>query len=458
MFDSLSQKLQSVFKNLRGYGKLSESNVADALREVRVALLEADVNYKVAKDFIERTKQRALGQEVLTSVTPGQQIIKIVHDELVALMGGLEGEAPAEPSGGSVRREAHPPGGGYPTGNWMMVGLHGSGKTTSSGKLAKLLAKNGRKPLLVACDVYRPAAIDQLETLGRQIQIPVFALRGETDVTKIARQALAVAQTQGRDLVIFDTAGRLHIDEELVQELVHLRDLVKPQEILLVADAATGQEAVNIAEHFDKALGLTGIVLTKLDGDARGGAALSMRAVTGKPIKFAGVGEKLDELEAFYPERMAGRILGMGDVVGLVEKAQEAFDATEAEKMQQKIADQTLNLEDFLAQLQQLKKLGPLENLLGMLPGMGNMKGLSLGEGQLKRVEAIVQSMTRTERRQPELLNASRRTRIARGSGTSVAEVNDLLKQFNMMKRMMKDMGKLQKKMGRTGIMPKLRM
>jgi len=480
MFDSLSQKLQSVFKNLRGYGKLSESNVADALREVRVALLEADVNYKVAKDFIERTKQRALGQEVLTSVTPGQQIIKIVHDELVALMGGLEGEAPAEPSGGSVRREAHPPegsvrreahppegsvrreahppGGGYPTGNWMMVGLHGSGKTTSSGKLAKLLAKNGRKPLLVACDVYRPAAIDQLETLGRQIQIPVFALRGETDVTKIARQALAVAQTQDRDLVIFDTAGRLHIDGELVQELVHLRDLVKPQEILLVADAATGQEAVNIAEHFDKALGLTGIVLTKLDGDARGGAALSMRAVTGKPIKFAGVGEKLDELEAFYPERMAGRILGMGDVVGLVEKAQEAFDATEAEKMQQKIADQTLNLEDFLAQLQQLKKLGPLENLLGMLPGMSNMKGLSLGEGQLKRVEAIVQSMTRTERRQPELLNASRRTRIARGSGTSVAEVNDLLKQFNMMKRMMKDMGKLQKKIGRTGIMPKLRM
>jgi len=444
MFDSLSQKLQSVFKNLRGYGKLSESNVADALREVRVALLEADVNYKVAKDFIERTKQRALGQEVLTSVTPGQQIIKIVHDELVALMGGV---------GQSADQSAH-----SKAGNWLMVGLHGSGKTTSSGKLAKLLAKNGRKPLLVACDVYRPAAIDQLETLGRQIQIPVFALRGETDVTKIARQALAVAQTQDRDLVIFDTAGRLHIDEELVQELVHLRDLVKPQEILLVADAATGQEAVNIAEHFDKALGLTGIVLTKLDGDARGGAALSMRAVTGKPIKFAGVGEKLDELEAFYPERMAGRILGMGDVVGLVEKAQEAFDATEAEKMQQKIADQTLNLEDFLAQLQQLKKLGPLENLLGMLPGMSNMKGLSLGEGQLKRVEAIVQSMTRTERRQPELLNASRRTRIARGSGTSVAEVNDLLKQFNMMKRMMKDMGKLQKKIGRTGIMPKLRM
>ena len=450
MFDSLSQKLQTVFKNLRGFGKLTESNVADALREVRVALLEADVNYKVAKDFIERTKQRALGQEVLTSITPGQQIIKIVHDELVALMGGTPTTGTIAPP---ITNHQSPI-----TGPVLMVGLHGSGKTTTSGKLAKLLAKNGRKPLLVACDVYRPAAIDQLETLGRQLQIPVFAQRGETDVTKIARHALETAQTQGRDLVIFDTAGRLHIDEELVQELVRLRDLVKPQEILLVADAATGQEAVNIAEHFDKALGLTGIVLTKLDGDARGGAALSMRAVTGKPIKFAGVGEKLDELEAFYPERMAGRILGMGDVVGLVEKAQEAFDATEAEKMQQKIADQTLNLEDFLAQLQQLKKLGPLENLLGMLPGMGNMKGLSLGDSQMKRVEAIVQSMTRTERRQPELLNASRRTRIARGSGTSVAEVNDLLKQFNMMKRMMKDMGKLQKKMARTGMMPKLRM
>jgi len=437
MFDSLSDKLQSVFKNLRGYGKLTEKNVADALREVRVALLEADVNYKVAKDFIERTKQRALGQEVLTSVTPGQQIVKVVHDELIALMGG---ETQVTPN--------------YASGNWMMVGLHGCGKTTTCGKLAKLLSKNGRKPLLVACDVYRPAAIDQLETLGRQVQIPVFAVRDEKDVTKIAKQALSAAQAQGRDLVIFDTAGRLHIDEELVQELVRLRDLVKPQEILLVADAATGQEAVNIAEHFDKALGLTGIVLTKLDGDARGGAALSMRAVTGKPIKFAGVGEKLDDLEAFFPERMAGRILGMGDVVGLVEKAQESFDAKEAERLQEKIADQSLNLEDFLGQLQQLKKLGPLENLLGMLPGMGKMPDLSLGDSQMKRVEAIVQSMTREERRRPEILNANRRTRIARGSGTSVTEVNDLLKQFNQMKRMMKDMGKLQKKMARKGALP----
>jgi len=435
MFDSLSEKLQSVFKNLRGYGKLTEKNVADALREVRVALLEADVNYKVAKDFIERTKQRALGQDVLSSVTPGQQIVKVVHDELVALMGG-----------------GAPGGRALPVGNIMTVGLHGCGKTTTCGKLAKLMAKSGRKPLLVACDVYRPAAIDQLESLGKQLQIPVLSMRGEKDVTKIARQAL----TQDHDVRIFDTAGRLHIDEELVQELVRMRDLLKPQEILLVADAATGQEAVNIAEHFDKALNITGIVLTKLDGDARGGAALSMRAVTGKPIKFAGVGEKLDDLEAFVPDRMAGRILGMGDVVGLVEKAQETFDAKEAEKLQQKIADQSLNLEDFLSQLQQMKKLGPLENLLGMLPGMGKMPDLSLGDSQLKRVEAIVQSMTREERRRPEILNAGRRARIARGSGTSVAEVNDLLKQFSMMKRMMKDMGKMQKAFARKGGMPRL--
>ena len=441
MFDSLSQKLQSVFKNLRGYGKLTEKNVSDALREVRLALLEADVNYKVAKDFIERAKQKALGQEVLSSVTPGQQIVKIIHDELAALMGGT-GADPFMPK--------------LAAGHWMMVGLHGCGKTTTCGKLAKLMAKQGRKPLLVACDVYRPAAMDQLEMLGKQLQIPVFLMRGEKDVTKICRQALSVAQAQGNDTLVFDTAGRLHIDEELVQELVRMRDLLKPQEILLVADAATGQEAVNIAEHFDKALNITGVVLTKLDGDARGGAALSIRAVTGKPIRFAGVGEKLDDLEAFHAERMAGRILGMGDVVGLVEKAQEAFDATKAEEFQKKIEEQNLNLEDFLSQLQQLKKLGPLENLLGMLPGMGNMQDLAVDDGQLKRVEAIVQSMTRQERRQPEILNASRRTRIASGSGSTVAEVNDLLKQFNAMKKMMKEMGKMQKAMSRKGGLPRL--
>jgi signal recognition particle subunit SRP54 len=441
MFDSLSDKLQGIFKNLRGFGKLTEKNIADALREVRLALLEADVNYKVVKDFIERTKQRALGQEVLTSITPGQQIIKIVHDELVTLMGG---------SDEGTRT--------LPQGNWMMVGLHGCGKTTTCGKLAKLLAKQGRKPLLVACDVHRPAAIDQLETLGKQLGIPVFSLRGENDVVKIARQATAFAQSQNRDVVIFDTAGRLHIDEELVQELVRMREALAPQEILLVADAATGQEAVNIVEHFDKALSLTGIVLTKLDGDARGGAALSMRAVTGKPIRFAGVGEKLDDLEPFHAERMAGRILGMGDVVSLVEKAQDAFDAKKAEELQEKIADKSLNLEDFLSQLQQLKKLGPLENLLGMLPGMGKMPDLSGGESQLKRVEAVIQSMTPTERRRPEILNAGRRTRIATGSGTSVAEVNDVLKQFNAMKKMMQEMGKMQKAMTRKGALPKMRL
>jgi len=442
MFDSLSDKLQGIFKNLRGFGKLSEKNVADALREVRLALLEADVNYKVAKDFIERTKQRALGQEVLTSITPGQQIIKIVHDELVTLMGG-------ETPGAAVAT---------PSGNWMMVGLHGCGKTTTSGKLAKLLAKQGRKPLLVACDVHRPAAIDQLETLGQQVGIPVFSLRGESDVVRIAKQATAFAQSQNRDVVIFDTAGRLQIDKALVQELVRMRDALTPQEILLVADAATGQEAVNIVEHFDKALNITGIVLTKLDGDARGGAALSMRAVTGKPIRFAGVGEKLDDLELFQGERMAGRILGMGDVVSLVEKAQDAFDMKKAEELQEKIADQSLNLEDFLSQLQQLKKLGPLENLLGMLPGMGKMPDLSGGESQLKRVEAVIQSMTPTERRRPEILNAGRRTRIAKGSGTSVAEVNDVLKQFNAMKKMMQEMGKMQKAMTRKGGLPKMRL
>jgi signal recognition particle subunit SRP54 len=441
MFDSLSDKLQSVFKNLRGFGKLTEKNVADALREVRLALLEADVNYKVAKEFIERTKTKALGQEVLSSVTPGQQIVKIVHDELVALMGG-GGADPFMPK--------------LAAGNWMMVGLHGCGKTTSCAKLAKLMAKQGRKPMLVACDVYRPAAMDQLETLGKQLKLPVFVVRGEKDVTKICKQALAAAATQGCDVLVFDTAGRLHIDEELVQELVRMRELLKPQEVLLVADAATGQEAVNIAEHFDKALQITGVVLTKLDGDARGGAALSIRAVTGKPIRFAGIGEKLDDLEAFHAERMAGRILGMGDVVGLVEKAQEAFDAEKAEEFQKKIEGQSLNLEDFLGQLQQIKKMGPLENLLGMLPGMGNMKELAVEDGQLKRVEAIVQSMTRQERRQPEILNASRRARIARGSGATVAEVNDLLKQFNAMKKMMKEMGKLQKTMLRKGGLPRM--
>ena len=441
MFDTLSDKLQSILKNLRGYGKLTEKNVTDALREVRIALLEADVNYKVAKDFIERTKQRALGQEVLTSVTPGQQIVKIVYDELVALMGGDSPQAgtPVPPT---------------KSGNWLLVGLHGCGKTTTCGKLARLMVKQGRKPLLVACDVYRPAAIDQLETLGKQLQLPVFSVRNEKNVVEICRRAQAFATAQDRDTIVFDTAGRLHIDEELVQELVRVKKAVSPREILLVADASTGQEAVNIAENFDKALGLTGIVLTKLDGDARGGAALSMRAATGKPIRFVGVGEKLEDLEPFYPERLAGQILGMGDVVSLVEKAQAAFDTEQAEEIQRKIEHQSLTLEDFLSQLQQFKQLGSLENLLGMLPGMDKMKNLSGGEKQLKRVEAIIQSMTLDERRKLEILNASRRARVARGSGTTVADVNEMLKQFGMMKQMMKKMGKMQKASTRKGGMP----
>jgi signal recognition particle subunit SRP54 len=444
MWETLSTKLQKTLKTLRGFGKLSEKNVADALREVRVALLEADVNYNVAKDFIERVKTKSLGRVVLDSVTPGQQIVKIVHDELAALMGN-DADPLAKPK--------------FLQGNWMLVGLHGSGKTTTCGKLARLSAKNGRKPLLVACDVHRPAAITQLKTLGKQLGIPVFADENCKNVVEIARKAHEFSQQSGADLVIFDTAGRLHIDESLIQELVEMKNLLQPVEILLVADAATGQEAVNIAQHFDKALDLTGIILTKLDGDARGGAAISMRAVTGKPIRFAGVGEKLDDLEVFRGGRMAGRILGMGDVVSLVEKAQETFDAKQAEEMQEKLLSASFTLEDFLGQLQQIKKMGPLENLLGMLPGMGKMMPLDVDGTQLKGIEAIIQSMTPEERRHPEIINGSRRARIARGSGTTVAEVNDLLKQFGQMKRMMKDVGKWKKKMthaqAQRGAVPK---
>src|ERR1700723_1774707 len=345
MFDSLSGKPQNALKNLRGLGKISESNVADSLREVRMALLEADVNFKVARDFIERVKTKSLGAEVVQSVQPGQQIVKIIHDELVDLLGSQNAGLNLSGTPSSI----------------VMVGLHGSGKTTSSGKLAKLLKKQGRLPLLVAADVYRPAAMDQLETLGKQIEVPVFLMRGETDVLKIAREALAYANLNGRNILIFDTAGRLQIDEPLVQELVHLRDLVKPQEILLVLDAATGQEAVNVATHFDQSLHITGAIMTKLDGDARGGAALSLKAVTGKPIKFAGVGEKLDEFEIFHPERMASRILGVGDVVSLVEKAADAVGEEDAKKLEEKMRKAESTLEDFLEQLRVQKKLGSCE-------------------------------------------------------------------------------------------------
>src|SRR5512135_421797 len=438
MFDSLSSKLQNAFRNLRGLGKISEANAGEALREVRQALLEADVNFKVARDFIERVKAKALGQEVVQSIQPGQQIIKIIHDELVDLLGSANAGLQLSGNPSCV----------------LMVGLHGSGKTTSSGKLGRLLHKQGRTPLLVAADVYRPAAMDQLEKLGQQIQIPVYVHRGATDVLKIAREALEFARANNRNTLIFDTAGRLQIDEPLVQELVRLRDLVKPQETLLVLDAATGQEAVNVAAHFDQALRITGSILTKLDGDARGGAALSLKAVTGKPIKFAGIGEKLDEFEAFHPERMASRILGMGDVVSLVEKAAEAVDLDDARKLEEKMRKGQFTLEDFLDQLRQMKKLGSLESIVGMLPGGSEMlKSGDLGkqEKEFRRMEAIICGMTPRERRNPSLLNARRRQRIARGSGVSVTELNTMLNRFAQMQQMMKKMGKFQRMMAKMG-------
>src|SRR5258707_2141721 len=417
MFDSLSGKLQNAFKNLRGLGKISESNIADSLREVRMALLEADVNFKVARDFIDRVKAKSAGQEVIQTIHPGQQIIKIINDELVELLGSTNSALNLSGNPACV----------------LMVGLHGSGKTTSSAKLAKLLLKQGRTPLLVAADVYRPAAMDQLETLAKQIEIPCFVRQGETDGLKIARGALEFAKANNRNTLIFDTAGRLQIDEPLVQELVRLRDLVKPQETLLVLDAATGQEAVNVATHFDQALHITGAILTQLDRGARGGAALSLKAVTGKPIKFAGVGEKLDEFEAFHPERIASRILGMGDVISLVEKAAEAVDLDEAKRLEEKMRKGQFTLEDFLDQLRQMKKLGPLESLVGLLPGGSEMMksaDLSKGQKEFKRMEGMICAMTLQERRNPQILNARRRQRIAKGSGVSVAELNTLLNRF----------------------------
>ena len=444
MFDSLSQKLQSAFKNLRGMGKISEENVSESLREVRMALLDADVNFKVARDFIERVKQKSLGQDVLLSVQPGQQIIKIIHDELVDLLGS---------ENASLQLSGNPA-------TLMMVGLHGSGKTTSSAKLANLLQKQARTPLLVAADVYRPAAMDQLAFLGKQLNIPVFVMKGETDVLKIAKAAFQFAKDNNRATLIFDTAGRLQIDEPLVQELVRLRDQIKPQEILLVLDAATGQEAVNVATHFDKALNITGAILTKLDGDARGGAALSFKSVTGKPIKFAGVGEKTEDFETFHPERMASRILGMGDVVSLVERAAETIDEDEAKRMEEKMRKGEFTLEDFLSQLRQMKKLGPLDKIVGMLPGGAEAlkdADMTKQEDEFRRMEGIICAMTIKERRNPVILNASRRRRIATGSGVQVSEVNNLLNKFSQMQQMMKQMGKMQKmmmKMGSGGGMP----
>jgi signal recognition particle subunit SRP54 len=438
MFDSLSSRLQNVFRNLRGLGKISESNVSDSLRDVRLALLEADVHFKVARDFIETVKTKALGEQVLQSVQPGQQMVKIIHDELVVLLG-------TENAG--IQLSGNPA-------CILMCGLHGSGKTTSSAKLARLLQKQGRQVLLVAADVYRPAAMDQLKVLGDKLDIPVFLQPGEKDVLKIGRDALAHATATARNILIFDTAGRLQIDEPLVQELVRLKDLIQPSEILLVLDSATGQEAVNVATHFDQALGVTGAILTKLDGDARGGAALSFRSVVGKPIKFMGTGEKPEDFEPFHPERMAQRILGMGDVITLVEKAAEAVDQKKAMELEEKMRKGNFTLEDFLSQLREMKKLGPLEDVVKLLPGGSDMiKGadLSKSEREFKRMEGILCAMTPKERNHPEILNGKRRIRIAKGSGVNVAEVNNLLKRFDEMRDMMRKMNKFQKMMGKFG-------
>ncbi|MCB1090015.1 MAG: signal recognition particle protein [Verrucomicrobiae bacterium] len=437
MFNQLSDNLEEVFKKLRGHGKLTESNISDAMREIRLALLEADVEFSVVKEFVASVKEQALGETVLKSVKPGQQIIKVFHDELAKLLGG--DEAPLDLN---------------PPARILMVGLNGAGKTTTSGKLATYLKKQGRRPLLIACDLMRPAAIDQLAQIGRQIDVPVFTPDpGETDVIKVAKEALKWIETQNGTVVIFDTAGRQEIDEDLVAELKRLRDFLDPREVLLVADAATGQQAVSVARHFDDAVGITGLVLTKLDGDARGGAALSMRAVTRKPIKFAGTGEKMSALEAFDPDRIANRILGMGDVVGLVERAAEAFDEKEAMNMAERLKKAQFDFNDFLAQMKMMKKMGSMQELLSMIPGVGKqLSNLPVDDKKMKQTEAIVLSMTPKERTRPEIINGSRRKRIAAGSGTTIVQVNQLLKQFGMMRKMMKSKGKMKNMMKQFGM------
>ena len=438
MFPQLSDKLQDIFKELRGHGTLSEANIDAALRQVRLALLEADVDFQVARRFIARVKEKALGETVLRSITPGQQIVKIFHDELTTLLGG--DSAPLRLADES---------------RILMVGLNGSGKTTSSAKLARFLQTQGHRPALVPCDLQRPAAIEQLVTLGKQIDVPVYAPDlNEKNVQRAVAATLAKARTEpvlsgvesaGPNVYIFDTAGRQEINEPLIQELKELKEFLDPQETLLVVDAATGQQAVSVATHFNDALAITGIILTKLDGDARGGAALSMREVTHQPIKFAGTGERLDQFEVFVPERLAGRILGMGDVIGLVEKAAEAVHAEDAARLERKLRTASFDFNDFLAQFKMMRRMGPLENILGMLPGMSNVQGLSVDEKQLKRTEAIVLSMTKEERTRPDILNARRRQRIARGSGCTVTEVNELLRRFDQMRKMMKSAGKMKK-------------
>lgn len=426
IFEGLSEKLQGVLKKMRGLGRVAEKDVKEMMRELKLVLLEADVNFRVVKDFINKVSEKSVGREVIESLTPGQQVIKIVNEELVELLGGTQSKIASAPKPPTII---------------MIVGLQGSGKTTTSAKLANMLRKQGKNPLLVACDVYRPAAVKQLEVLGKQLDVPVFSMEGKTPV-EIASNASAHAAEKGYDTEIIDTAGRLHIDEEMMEELRRIKGTVRPHEILLVVDAMTGQDAVNVAESFNEKLGVDGIILTKLDGDTRGGAALSVKAVTGKPIKFVAVGEKPDDLEQFFPDRMASRILGMGDVLSLIEKAQETFDEKKAIEMERKLRTQQFTLEDFLDQMQQIKSMGPISRVIDMIPGLDRrqLAGVDINEKELIHVEAIIKSMTRKERHNPDIINASRKKRIAAGSGTTVQDVNRLLKRFEEMKRMFKQM------------------
>lgn len=441
VFENLSEKLQNALGKLKGRGKLSEKDLDIAMREVRLALLEADVNFKVVKDFIKNVKERAIGSEVMESLTPGQQVVKIVNDELTKLMGEKEVKLNFSSSPPTVI---------------LMCGLQGAGKTTTTGKLAFNLKKQNKRPLLVACDIYRPAAIKQLEVVGERSGVPVFTMGDKHNPVDIAKAALEHGKKHGNDVIIIDTAGRLHIDEELMDEIKNIHQAVNPKEVLLVLDAMTGQDAVNVATSFDETLGISGVILTKLDGDARGGAALSIRAVTNKPIKYVGMGEKLDQLEPFYPDRMASRILGMGDVLSLIEKAQANIDEKKALELEKKMRTSQFTFDDFLDQLEQMKSLGPLDQLLGMMPGINSkaLKGLDVNEKDLDRVEAVIRSMTKKERENPDLIDSSRRKRIALGSGTNVQDVNKLLKQFKETKKMMKkftDMEKTMKKKGKLG-------
>lgn len=430
-FESLTKKLNDIFKKLKGKGKLSEADVKKAMREVRIALLEADVNFKIVKDFVQKITERAIGQEVMESLTPAQQVIKIVNDELVKLIGSEKSKLNFSSSGLTVI---------------MLTGLQGSGKTTTAGKIAKMFSKSGKKPLLVAADVYRPAAISQLQVLGEKLEIPVFSL-GQQNPVNIAKAAVEHARKHNNDLVIIDTAGRLHVDDELMQELFNIKDAVNPDEILLVVDSMTGQDAVNVAEEFNNRLELTGLVLTKLDGDSRGGAALSIKAVTGCPIKFVGMGEKLDDLEVFHPDRMASRILGMGDVLTLIEKATETIDLEKAKELEKKLKTQTFDLNDFLEQLNQVRNMGSFDQILGMIPGLpvNKLKGMDFDEKGLVHIEAIINSMTAQERKNPNIINGSRRKRIAKGSGTEIQTVNRLLKQYEQTKKMIKKLTGMEK-------------